>query len=294
MPAKLEYETWDVFTDQRFAGNPLAVVFEADALSGVMMQRIAREFDYSESVFVLNSEKEGVDARVRIFTPTGELPFAGHPTVGVSCALARAWNRGGALLLELGAGRFPVRLNGGDCAYAEFENPNRPKLQEEQFDAARIERALGLPEGSVARNEFAPRRAGAGIDFVYARVEPDALDAARLDTAAFDALGLEDACGVFAYATDDPARGQFNARMFAPHIGVPEDPATGSAAAGLPAHLLAAGALSDGRHEWTIEQGTKMGRSSRIFVRLTVDDGSPRAVRVGGHAVPVMRGAIEL
>ena len=294
MPVKLDYETWDVFTDQRFAGNPLAVVFEADALSGAMMQRIAREFDYSESVFVLKSDDDGVDARVRIFTPTGELPFAGHPTVGVSCALARAWNRGGALLLELGAGRFPIRLNGGDCAYAEFENPNRPKLHEGRFDAAPIERALGLPEGSVSRDAFAPRRAGAGIDFVYARVQPELLDRARLDTAAFEALELGGACGVFAYATDDPERGHFKARMFAPHLGVPEDPATGSAAAGLPAHLVAAGALTDGRHEWTIEQGTKMGRSSRIFVRLTVDEGSPNAVRVGGHAVPVMRGTIEL
>lgn len=294
MTMRLDYETWDVFTERRFAGNPLAVVFDADPLSGEAMQQLAREFDYSETVFVLAADDEAVDARVRIFTPTGELPFAGHPTVGVACALARAWKRNGALLLELGAGRFPIRLHGGDGAYAEFENPNMPALRGSGPSPEHIEHALGLPAGSVFADRYAPRRAGAGIDFIYARVDGKALDGARLNTSAWDALGLDDACGVYLYATEDPAGGSFDARMFAPHIGVSEDPATGSAAAGLPAHLLAAGALADGRHEWTIEQGRAMGRPSRIYVRTTIVDGHCRGVRVGGHAVPVMAGTIEL
>ncbi len=291
---RLPYETWDVFTERRFAGNPLAVVFGADVLSTAAMQRVAREFDYSESVFVLEPSDDEIDARVRIFTPTGELPFAGHPTVGVACALARARGGGSALQLELAAGRFPIRLSHNGAPYAEFQNPNRPRLLARTAEPARIEDALGLPRGSVADDAFRPRFAGAGIDFLYARVERKALDAARLDTSAWDALALDDACGVFAWSSRDTARGAFSARMFAPHIGVPEDPATGSAAAGLPAHLIAAGALEDGRHEWTIEQGRVMGRPSRIFVRLTVHGGVPRALRVGGHAVPVMSGTIEV
>ena len=294
MMRRLPYETWDVFTDRRFAGNPLAVVFGADALPTEDLQLIAREFDYSESVFVLESNDDEVDARIRIFTPTGELPFAGHPTVGAACALARSRGGGSALQLELAAGRFPIRLSRNGMSYAEFQNPNRPRLLERDADPAAIERALGLPKGSVASDAYRPRFAGAGIDFLYARVDRTALDEARLNTAAWDALGLGDACGVFAWSSEDPARGAFSARMFAPHIGVAEDPATGSAAAGLPAHLVSAGALDDGRHEWSIEQGRVMGRPSRIFVRLTVHGGVPRALRVGGHAVPVMTGTIEV
>jgi len=294
MTGRLTFETWDVFTDRRFAGNPLAVVFDADALATGTMQAIAAEFDYSETVFLCRPEVDDADARVRIFTPTGELPFAGHPTVGAACALARAEERRGALLLELGAGRFPVRLSAGEAYYAEFENPNPPRRSGTAPEARQIERALSLPDGCIDREAFAPVRAGAGIDFIYARTDAEALDAARLDFAAWDAMALDGACGVYLYAEDRPGPSTFDARMFGPHIGVPEDPATGSAAAGLPAHRLAAGALPDGQHEWTVEQGRVMGRPSRIFVRLSVTDGRCISLRVGGHAVPFLKGQLEL
>jgi trans-2,3-dihydro-3-hydroxyanthranilate isomerase len=288
------FETWDVFTEQRFAGNPLAVVFEADALGDETMQQIAAEFDYSETVFLCRPESEEADARVRIFTPTGELPFAGHPTVGAACALARQRGPTGALLLELGAGRFPVRLTAGEVAYAEFENPNPPRCIDAAPSVEDLERALSLPEGRLSRDAFSPCRGGAGIDFIYARTDAESLDAARVDFAAWDALSLDDACGVLLYAEDRPGPSTFEARMFAPHIGVLEDPATGSAAAGLPAHRLRAGALPDGHHEWIIEQGRLMGRPSRIYVRLTVAEGRCLRVRVGGHAVPFLRGELSL
>ncbi|NKI35189.1 PhzF family phenazine biosynthesis protein [Wenzhouxiangella sp. XN79A] len=294
MTTRCTFETWDVFTDRRFAGNPLAVVFEADALPTATMQAIAAEFGYSETVFLCRPGDEGADARVRIFTPTGELPFAGHPTVGAACALARGEGRRGALLLELGAGRFPVRLTGGDIDYAEFENPNPPALTGRAPGAEALERALSLPAGRIDRSDFAPVRAGAGIDFIYARTDGATLAEARVDFAAFDALGLDGACGIYLYAEDRPGPSTFEARMFAPHIGVHEDPATGSAAAGLPAHRLAAGALPDGQHEWTVEQGRTMGRPSRIYVRLSVNAGRCLSVRVGGHAVPFLRGELEL
>lgn len=290
---RFRFETWDVFTDQRFAGNPLAVVFEADDLDSESMQKIAAEFDYSETVFLCRPESDDTDARVRIFTPTGELPFAGHPTVGAACALARSRGTTGALLLELGAGRFPVRLTHGAADYAEFENPNPPRCIDGAPDAEALEHALSLPKGRLSRNAFSPCRGGAGIDFIYARTDADSLDAARVDFAAWDALALDDASGVLLYAEDRPGPSTFEARMFAPHIGVLEDPATGSAAAGLPAHRLRAGALADGHHEWIIEQGRVMGRPSRIYVRLHVADGRCVQVRVGGHAVPFLRGELQ-
>lgn len=287
---ELDFETWDVFTKQRFAGNPLAVVFDADGLDADAMQAITREFDYSESVFVLAPDAPGVDARIRIFTPGGELPFAGHPTVGAACAIARRRGLRESMTLDLAAGRFPVRLGDGSVAWAEFANPNLPRVQSEGPDAALVERALGLADGSLDRTDQRPRRAGAGIDFIYARAALDSVRSARLDAAAWEAIPIADTCGVLLYAPAGDDR--WHVRMFAPHIGVPEDPATGSAAAGLPAQLLAAGLLGDGRHRLEVTQGVEMGRPSRIEVTVEVDHGAFRSLIVGGAAVPVMRGRI--
>jgi trans-2,3-dihydro-3-hydroxyanthranilate isomerase len=293
MERGLEFETWDVFTERRFAGNPLAVVFDADALDDETLLSITREFDYSESVFVLTPDREGADARLRIFTPGGELPFAGHPTVGAACAIARRRAIGGKLVLDLAAGRFPVDAGSGATAWrAEFENPNLPAVQAEGPAPECIEAALGLPGGSVDVGAERPRRAGAGIDFVYARAPLAAVRAARLNAAAWDGLGIGDACGVLLYAPADEPGVTWHVRMFGPHIGVAEDPATGSAAAGLPAQQSAAGALSDGEHEWLVAQGIEMGRPSRIRVRFCCADGRVERLRVGGPAVPVMAGRL--
>lgn len=293
----IEFETWDVFTDRRFAGNPLAVIFDSDGLDDETMLAITREFDYSESVFVMAAVSGDADARLRIFTPGGELPFAGHPTVGAACAIARRRQRGGRLDLDLDAGRFPVTvLVDGAAVAAEFDNPNLPRVICEGPDPDRIEAALELPAGSVDRQRHRPRRAGAGIDFVYARASIDAVRSARLDSAAWRALEIDDECGVLLYAgvEGQPSGSNWHVRMFAPHIGVPEDPATGSAAAALPAQLLAAGDLSDGSHEWTVEQGVEMGRPSMIRVRFEIEDGAITRLRVGGSAVAVMDGRLSL
>src|SRR6056297_2059391 len=176
MSSTLRFETWDVFTDRRYTGNQLAVIFGADVLSDDAMLRITREFNYSESVFLLTPRTIDGIARLRIFTPGGELPFAGHPTVGAAAAIARQRNLSDAMMLELPAGRFPVRVGGhGDVWYAEFDNPNLPACQANGPDPARLEAALGLPEGSVAGGPHAPRRCGAGIDFFYATAALEAV-----------------------------------------------------------------------------------------------------------------------
>jgi len=173
---------------------------------------------------------------------------------------------------------------------AAFDNPNLPRVHSDGPEAGVIERALGLAEGCVERAEQRPRRAGAGIDFVYARAPLDAVRSASLDTTAWRALPIDGVCGVLLYAS--AGEGHWHVRMFAPHIGVPEDPATGSAAAGLPAQLLAAGVLDDGAHRLRVTQGVEMGRPSRIEVDVTVERGAFTALSVGGAAVPVMRGRI--
>jgi len=292
--ATLRFETWDVFTDRRYAGNPLAVIFGADVLSGDQMLSIAREFNYSESVFLLTPETADCVARLRIFTPGGELPFAGHPTVGAAAAIARQRNLADRLVLELPAGRFPVQVDArGDIWQAEFDNPNLPAVRGDGPEAARVEAALGLPEGSVDAGPHAPRRCGAGIDFFYATAPLEDVRAARLNTAAWDALGLGDACGVLLYAPAAPGSGaDWHVRMFGPHIGVAEDPATGSAAAGLPAQLMAAGVLSDGSFDWWAEQGIEMGRPARIRVRFDVRKGKFKSLRISGDAVAVCTGEI--
>jgi len=295
MSSTLRFETWDVFTGRRYAGNQLAVIFGADVLSDDAMLKITREFNYSESVFLLTPRAGDCIARLRIFTPGGELPFAGHPTVGAAAAIARQRDLSGAMVLELPAGRFPVRVGGhGDVRRAEFDNPNLPAVRANGPEAARVEAALALPEGSVDAGPHAPRRCGAGIDFFYAAAPLEAVREARLNTAAWETLGLGDACGVLLYAPAAPGSGaDWHVRMFGPHIGVAEDPATGSAAAGLPAQLMAAGALSNGSYDWTVEQGVEMGRPSTISVRFEIQQGRFESLTIGGEAVAVCAGEVR-
>ena len=270
------------------------MIFGADALSKESMQAITREFNYSESVFVLEPGGDDCDAGLRIFTPGGELPFAGHPTVGAAAAIARSRHLDGELVLQLPAGQFPVRASGqGEVWRAEFENPNLPRVAGDGPDAGLIENALGLPAGSVEAGDACPRRCGAGIDFIYAAAPLEDVQAARLNTAAWDALGVGDACGVLLYAA--AAQGSvadWHVRMFGPHIGVAEDPATGSAAAGLPAQLMAAGALADRSYDWTVAQGIEMGRPSRIRVRFEVRNGAFESLVIGGNAIAVTTGEV--
>ena len=292
--AVFEFETYDVFTNERFSGNPLAVVMDARGLSGDDMQTITREFNLAETSFVLPPEDPAHTARVRIFTPGYEMPFAGHPTVGTAIAVARARGISGEVTFELNAGLFPVMVEtNGDGGVATFTNPNLPKETAPTPDVEAIEAALSLPTGTIERGAARPRCVGAGVDFIYCRSTMAGVRQAKVNSAAWDALGLDEIVGVHLYAEGGEANdATYHARMFAPGAGVVEDPATGSAAAALPGHVALSGDLVDGDHQWVVEQGFEMGRASRINATISVSGGEIRLVRIGGNAISMQKGQI--
>ncbi|MFN0022828.1 MAG: PhzF family phenazine biosynthesis protein [Parvularculaceae bacterium] len=292
---RYDFETFDVFTNTKFAGNPLAVVTDARGLTTADMQTITREFNLSETTFVLPPENAQNTARVRIFTLGYEMPFAGHPTVGTAISIARARKISGVLRLELNAGLFPVTVDlDRPAPFAEFQNPNLPAERGAAPDATLIEVALSLRAGAIDRGAHRPRLVGAGVNYLYAKAALDDVRSVKLSSAAFEQLALEDTIGVLLYADGGEARdATFHARMFAPNAGIAEDPATGSAAAGLPGQIALSHQLADGTHRWLIEQGYEMGRPSRIHVTVEAKAGQVASVRVGGEAVPVMRGQFD-
>ena len=293
MPA-YDFETYDVFTQTRFAGNPLAVVMDARGLSLEQMQTIAGEFNLAETSFILPPENPDHTARVRIFTPRHEMPFAGHPMVGTAVAVARARGLRGEIRIELNAGVFPVEVEtDGETGGAAFSNPNLPAQTGPAPAVEKLEAALSLPAGSVDRGAHRPRRVGAGVDYCCLRAPLEVVRAARLDSAAWRALEMEGVIGLYLYTEGGEAPdASYHVRMFAPDAGVVEDAATGSAAAALPGQIALSGALPDGAHDWVIEQGLEIGRPSRIAVRVEVADGKIAAVRTGGSAVLVQRGQL--
>ncbi len=293
MPA-YEFETLDVFTDQKFMGNQLSVLMDARGLSAEEMQTITREFNLSETTFVLPPEDPANTARVRIFTLGYEMPFAGHPTVGTAIAIARARGIEGEIKLELNAGLFPVRIDfDSTTPFAEFQNPIVPKEAGAAPSAEMLEAALCLPAGAVDQDAHKPRLIDAGVEYIYACAPLNAVRSARIDSAAFSALKLESTVGVYLYADGgDADDASYHARMFAPDAGIPEDPATGSAAAAFPGQIALSEGLSDGVHRWVIEQGIEMGRPSRIHATVEMSGGAVASVRIGGNAVPVQKGQL--
>ena len=262
----MRYVTCDVFTDRPFGGNPLAVVLEADGLTTAQMQRVAAEFGYSETTFVAAPTQPGCDARVRIFTPTMELNFAGHPNVGTALVLADGDR---TLRLEEGVGIVEVEVCGGR---AEVAAP-QPFAILGPVAAEDVAAACGLDSGAIVG---VPLVATCGTAFVVAQAQPRALT----DAAPVAALDAHGAVGVLIYVPGDPIL----ARMFAPGAGVPEDPATGSAA------LVLAGLLAqrDGPGSWTIRQGVELGRPSTLHVRAD----AAGQTWVEGSAVEMMRGRL--
>jgi len=294
---KLKFATLDVFTATRFAGNPLAVVFDADGVDGATMQAIAREFSHPETVFVLKPEAGG-SARVRIFTPGTELAFAGHPTVGTALVLALRRGAGSDIVLEekIGPVKCRVTPEGGDCGRASFVIPALPKLGGTPASREAIAAALGLAAGDIGFDGHAPSKWSVGNAFTFVPVRSiDAVRRSRIEDArwdpAFEAGGSTNAF-VFCRETLDKAHG-FHARMFAPRLGVREDPATGSAAAAFAGFCASALKLGDGEHRFVIEQGFEMGRPSLIELGVTLRGGALASATVGGPAIVVTEGFIE-
>jgi trans-2,3-dihydro-3-hydroxyanthranilate isomerase len=293
---RYRYLTCDVFTGRRFGGNQLAVIPDAAGLDGAAMQRLAAEFNYSETTFVLPPDDPANLARVRIFTPKAEMPFAGHPTVGT--ALVLAWlgrvPSDGAFTFEELAGPVPVQLRHGPAGAieAEFVAPGSAE-HGSPVSAAAVAAALGLAPDEIVADGGLPCAASCGAPFLLVELASRrALERAAMRTDA--GLPPVAAEGVFLF-TRDAADGEVDlrARMFAPAHGIPEDPATGSAAAALAGFLASRPGLGDGWHDWRIAQGVEMGRPSLILARACRAGGRVAEVRIAGRAVPVAEGTIE-
>jgi trans-2,3-dihydro-3-hydroxyanthranilate isomerase len=292
---EFRYTTCDVFTDRIFGGNPLAVVTDARGLDDASMQTIAREFNYSETTFVVPPANARHTARLRIFSPGGELPFAGHPTVGSAFVLASIGATPGAseLVFEEGVGpvRVSIERSGGQvvtCTLTTAELPQRgPRLP----PRSKLAPMLSLAAADLAE----PAEAwSCGLPFaVIPLASVDALQRAHLDIRRWAALLAEHpARKVYPVARVDEST--WRVRMFAPSVGIAEDAATGSAAAALAGWLAPRSPRTDGTLRWRILQGQEIGRPSEILLEADLIDGRPTAVRVGGRCVLVAQGTLKL
>jgi trans-2,3-dihydro-3-hydroxyanthranilate isomerase len=281
------YEIVDVFTDRPFAGNPLAVVYGAADLAGDQMHTLAREFNLAETVFVVPPTAAGATYRARIFTPEGEVPFAGHPSVGAAVtSMRRGLFGAGEVVQECGAGLLPIVVDAAGSAILT----GGPPVLGEPLDPGPLLAMAGLSADDYAGGGPAvPRSAGCGLDWVFLPVRREALDHPRIDLSAAEKLGVTE-LSVFAW---DGAEAR--ARVFVPGAAVPEDPATGSAALGLGLWLVAAGWLpGDGTSSYRVHQGVEMRRPSLLTCTVTAEGGVATAATVAGHVVPIATGQIAV
>lgn len=317
----LPFHTLDVFTDRVFGGNPLGVFPDAMHLSTETMQRVAREMNLSETVFLGPPETEEGTARVRIFTPAREVPFAGHPTVGSAIFLASAdgldavakkmapsappdGEGEATLILEENVGPVPtvVRFDDGLPVFARFTTAVLPEHRPSPYSVEELAKMVGLTPAdlggpSPGGGELEPEMVSCGLEYFVIPVRTiDAVRRSSLDTGRWQHM-LADAWAHHVYIVCMDGEGEgvdVRVRMYAPGSGVPEDPATGSAAAALGGYLSKADGREEGSLRWTIEQGLEMGRPSLLHVEADRREGTTSAVRVGGAAVPVSRGTMEV
>lgn len=298
------YLTADVFTDRQFGGNQLAVFPDAREISPVLMPRIAREFNYSETTFVLPPTDPSHTARVRIFTPGGELQFAGHPTIGTAHVLATI----GAIpltgsethiVLEEGVGPVPVtiRSSNGSPEFATLSVAKLPEVGPPPPPRETLAAMLSINPDDLLDGVMAPEAVSCGTPFLFVPLRDRAAVArsrVRGDIWESTLAGyITDKVMVFAMDAEQPGS-DVRARMYAPGIGVPEDPATGSAAVALGGYLAARDPRFDGTLRWVIEQGFEMGRPSILEVEADKKGGRITAARVGGKTVMVCEGTMKL
>jgi trans-2,3-dihydro-3-hydroxyanthranilate isomerase len=302
---KLNFVTVDVFTGQAFGGNPLAVVPDARGLTTEQMQAIAMEFNLSETTFVLPPQEPAHTAQVRIFTPRAELPFAGHPNVGTAFVLGAMGGAAGAarpadgdgMIFEEKAGLVPVTLlrEDGVLTGARLAAPQALTIIE-NIAREKVAEACSLAPADIDTRVHAPCVASCGTPLIFAAVTSRAVLAAarpRGDLFARDAA-LSRAVGIHLYVKTASAAADIEARMFAPHYGVVEDPATGAANVTLAALLASLDAGQDARLEWRISQGVDMGRPSLLVASAEKKAGKVVAAHVGGRCVPMARGDMSL
>ena len=298
---RYRYFTCDVFTDTRFGGNQLAVLPEAEGLSDRQMQQIAREFNFSETTFVLPPEA-GHDRRVRIFTPPREVPFAGHPNIGTAFVLASMGAFGPldapmSVTFEEQAGLVPIAIEKreGGRIWCELTAPQGLTLGR-TVSAQAVAAAVSLSADDILTTAHAPQMASVGLPFLIAELrDRGALERARPDVSGLEGLvadGIELPDLHLYVKTSDGF--DIRARMFAPMDGVPEDPATGSANCALVGLLSHLDEAAGGSFSWRIAQGVEMGRPSVLEARTEKRDGEVVNVWIGGESVMVSEGLIEV
>jgi trans-2,3-dihydro-3-hydroxyanthranilate isomerase len=302
---RCRFITADVFTSRPLEGNPLAVFPDARGLSDELMQRIAREFNLSETVFVLPPDDPRHTRCLRIFTPKAELPFAGHPTVGTAHVLAALGEipLEGAetrIVFEEGVGPVPVliRAEEGRPVFTQLSAAKLPEAGPTPPDAAELAEMLSLaPDDVLGEGEDHPQGFSCGNPFLFIPLRGrDALRRARLRMDVWEEVLLAGwAKEVFLFCREPELAGShLRARMFAAELGVGEDPATGSAVSALGGYLGLRAPETDGTLAWIVEQGFEMGRPSLLHLEVDKQGGEITAVRVGGNTVLVSEGTMEL
>jgi trans-2,3-dihydro-3-hydroxyanthranilate isomerase len=298
------YLTADVFTDERFGGNQLAVFPDAREIAPELMPHIAREFNYSETTFVLPPIDPGNTARVRIFTPGGELQFAGHPTIGTAHVLAsigsvKLSGSETRIVLEEGVGPVPVtvRSTNGEPDFAQLTAAMLPEVGPPPPSANTLAAMLSLEPGDVLDGDMSAQSVSCGTPFLFVPLrDRAAVGRARLKLDLWEsALGAYLTNKVFVFAMGgERATSDVRARMFAPGIGIAEDPATGSAAVGLAGYLAARDSRTSGTLRWVVEQGFEMGRPSILEIEADKKENRNTAARVGGRTVLICEGTMRL
>jgi trans-2,3-dihydro-3-hydroxyanthranilate isomerase len=302
------FHTADVFTDSLHGGNPLAVLPDARGLSDRQMQAITREFNYSETVFVFPPEDAKNTRRVRIFTPGAELPFAGHPTVGCAFVLATIGEipltgDESRIVLEEGVGPVPVliRCKDGKPFFAQLTAAKLPEINDPPPRPEVLCEILSLePSHIVADDMIEPEAVSTGVPYLFIPLKkPEMLSWVKVDVAKWE-QSLRDywAPEMFVFSTDDWSNifegGHIRARMFAPGLGIGEDPATGSACAALAGFLGLRSETRNGTVRWSVDQGVEMGRPSRLELEVDLERGQLKAIRVGGSSVLVSSGTLQI
>ena len=300
---KLNFVTVDVFTGTQFAGNPLGVVLNAEGLSGGQMQAIAAEFNLAETTFVLPPKDPANTAEVRIFTPRYEMPFAGHPNVGTAFALARAGKSYGRaiederVVFEEKAGLVPISIlrEGPAPSGARLASPQRLTVGAE-VSPELIASACSLSSEDIETKNHRPCIASCGAPFILAELKGrDKLAAATARSDVFmREVAQQPATSILIYTQVSESGLDIRARMFAPHHGIPEDPATGSANVALVGLLASLRPERNLQISKAIAQGVEMGRASLLQAEAEKNDGVVTATYIGGRCVPVMSGTIDL
>lgn len=299
----MRYVTLDVFTDTMFGGNQLAVFPDASGIPEELLLPITREFNFSEVTFVYPAPDAAHTRRVRIFTPGAEMPFAGHPTIGTAAVLALCEGalggaREGRLTLALGVGTVPVdtRIEAEDRAWGELSVAKLPELGPPVPTLATLAEILSLDVKDIVGGALSPHAVSCGIPFLLVPLKSvDAVQRARVRMDRWEQTLKKSWSPEILVAARDPEQGEhhWRARMFAPGLNVPEDPATGSAVAAL-GGWLAMKEPKDGAFAWTVRQGIEIGRPSLLHVRATKEGGKVTAVQVAGQAVLTGEGRLRL